>query len=277
MRAEFFDEHDRQWATIGEAQEALDAWVVEYNTARPHRSLGGRTPAEAFIVPGEQLAADLTSAQRLDRPEEPAAPVPRPGGVSRWVDQSGTIHLAGATYRVGSAFAGLQVEVVARGGLVEILHGGVLIATHVQRRKSPDHTVPRAVPARSARRPTSGLSVTRIVDGSGHISFAGTSYTAGKAWAHQSVQVAMVAGSVQISSPAGKVIRVHAARHDPVAEMGAFAVPSGRPRRSNAAPGSGRGVKAKPLTGPAPAPGPDTATGPDTTITGPGQPHQRAG
>jgi hypothetical protein len=47
--------------------------------------------------------------------------------------------------------------------------------------------------------------------------------------------VAVVAGSVQLSSPDGKVIRVHPIKHDPVAEMGAFAVPNGRPRRRNAA------------------------------------------
>jgi transposase InsO family protein len=35
MRAEFFTPKDRLFATIGELQDALDAWVAEYNTARP--------------------------------------------------------------------------------------------------------------------------------------------------------------------------------------------------------------------------------------------------
>ena len=34
--------------TIGELQAALDAWVAEYNTARPHQSCGGRPPVERF-------------------------------------------------------------------------------------------------------------------------------------------------------------------------------------------------------------------------------------
>jgi transposase InsO family protein len=42
IRAEFLIEHDRQHATIEDAQAALDAWVVEYNTERPHQSCGGR-------------------------------------------------------------------------------------------------------------------------------------------------------------------------------------------------------------------------------------------
>ena len=37
-------------------------------------------------------------------------------------------------------------------------------------------------------------------------------------------------GSVQLACD-GKVIRVHAARHDPAKEPGAFATPNGRPRK----------------------------------------------
>lgn len=35
-------------ATIAELQTQLDTWAEHYNTARPHRALGGRTPAQAF-------------------------------------------------------------------------------------------------------------------------------------------------------------------------------------------------------------------------------------
>ena len=44
MRAEFFTEHEREFARLAELQAALDAWVVDYNTERPHQSLG-RLPA----------------------------------------------------------------------------------------------------------------------------------------------------------------------------------------------------------------------------------------
>jgi hypothetical protein len=36
MRAEFFADHQREFATIAQLQAALDAWVVEYSTERPH-------------------------------------------------------------------------------------------------------------------------------------------------------------------------------------------------------------------------------------------------
>lgn len=89
----------------------------------------------------------------------------------------------------------------------------------------------RALLARSARKPTSGLSLTRKADANGHVSFAGVSYPAGRAWCGQPVQVAVVAGRGTLSSPGGTVIRVRAIRHDPIAEMGAFAVLHGRPVR----------------------------------------------
>ncbi len=41
IRAEFLAGHDRKHPTVEALQAALDNWVVEYNTARPHQSCGG--------------------------------------------------------------------------------------------------------------------------------------------------------------------------------------------------------------------------------------------
>jgi hypothetical protein len=98
--------------------------------------------------------------------------------------------------------------------------------------------------------------VTRVADAAGVVSFGGSSYRAGRAWARQRVQVAIVAGSVPLSA-AGKVIRVRPIRHDRGKEHGAFAVPDGRPRKpagGAAAPARGQeapdgaGVKATAAT-----------------------------
>jgi transposase InsO family protein len=233
IRAEFLIEHDRRHATIEDAQAALDGWVVEYNTERPHQSCGGRPPVERFALAERSLIV-------IDEPVVPAPRQPvasRPSGVSRWVGQSGRISLAGFDYVVGATFAGEPVEVVVTGGLVEIFHAGVLVATHAQRLKpdQADRVVrPRVPVQRRARDATVGLSVTRIVDSSGSVSFAGTPYRCGMRWARQSIDVAIVAGSVQLSQH-GQVIRVHPIRHDRSRELGAFANPKGRPRRRNAA------------------------------------------
>jgi putative transposase len=43
FRDECLDQH--WFATLEEARQAIEAWRVEYNTERPHRALGQRTPA----------------------------------------------------------------------------------------------------------------------------------------------------------------------------------------------------------------------------------------
>jgi hypothetical protein len=81
---------------------------------------------------------------------------------------------------------------------------------------------------------TSGTPVTRIVDSSGSVSFAGTNYRVGNQYRGRQVEVAIVAGSVQISTTDG-VIRMHPIRHDRTKEHGAFANPGGRPRKPSVA------------------------------------------
>ena len=74
-------------------------------------------------------------------------------------DQRGRISLAGFRYRVGIASAGACVEVVCRGGLVEIVHAGVLVTTHADS---------------DVHRPTPGGAHTRMIGavGQGRVSGA---------------------------------------------------------------------------------------------------------
>ena len=121
---------------------------------------------------------------------------------------------------------------------MDILHAGVVVATHAQRlRQDQAGRVPRARVSRRARDATAGLTVTRLANNTGVITFADKTYAAGRSWAHASIDVTIVAGSVQLSKD-GKVIRVHPIRHDRSKELGAFANPKGRPRRENSATGN---------------------------------------
>jgi hypothetical protein len=237
MRAEFFTPKDRVFATVAELQEALDAWVAEYNTARPHQSCGGQPPIERFRLANRSLTADTTAA--AGPALTPGLAVgKRPAGVSRWVNANGKISLAGFSYHVGATYAGEPVEVIVTGGLVDILHAGVVVATHAQRiREDQADRLPRAQVARRARDATTGLTVTRLADRAGVVSFAGASYACGRRWARTAIDVSIVAASVQLSKD-GQVIRVHPIRHDRTRELGAFANPQGRPRRKNSALGA---------------------------------------
>jgi transposase InsO family protein len=238
MRREFFTPKDRTFAAIADLQAALDGWVAEYNTERPHQGCGGRPPIERFRLANRSITPDSSAAGPSPQAAVVAAPpAQRPAGVSRWVNAHGKISLAGFSYRVGPAYAGEPVEVVVTSGLVEILHAGVVAATHAQRlRADQADRAPRARVARRARDATAGLTVTRLANNTGVITFAGTTYPAGRRWAHASIDVTIVAGSVQLSKD-GKLIRVHPIRHDRARELGAFANPKGRPRRKNSATG----------------------------------------
>jgi len=253
MRAEFFADADRVFATVGELQAALDGWVDQYNTERPHQSLGMRPPAERFalaagpdlkvVVPVAAVAAGgqryATTQQRGDL---------RCAGVQRWVDQRGSIRLAGFGYRVPIVLAGEPVEAVVADNLVQIYHHDVLVASHVQRRKSDDAPTVLRQGRRTARSTTSGIVVTRVVDSNGDVSFAATTYRAGRSWRGKQVEVSIVAGSVQIACH-GTIVRTHAIRHDRAKEHGAFATPHGRPRKPRQDAPDGAAVKATPLRG----------------------------
>ena len=256
IRTEFLTEHDYKHATLEELQQALDGWVDHYNTERPHQALGMRPPIERFRLAASQPDPAVESVLEpalvpAERPVvRPSTPIVRLPGVQRWVDQHGLISLGGFRYRVPIVLAGEPVEAVAADHLVRIFHCEVLVAEHVQRRK-PDTDQRLEVRlrqgSRRARKPTDGMTVTRMVDSSGYVSFAGTTYRVGHAWRRRSAQVCVVADSVQLSID-GQIVRVHPIRHDRAKEHGAFATPNGRPRHRQDAP-AGAGVKATPLRG----------------------------
>lgn len=260
MRAEFFTDADAKYPTLEALQAALDGWVVYYNCARPHQALGMAVPAQRFALAG-QIPGSGPDLAVVD-PSPPQVPagsdgVPSTGGlaptlgVQRWVDRRGNVHLAGFRYRVPIVLAGEPVQCVVAEQLVQIYHREVLVASHVQRRRAGPAGVPDRLPvqgSRRARTPTSGPVVTRIADNSGTVSFAGAGYGAGRAWRGKQLQVAIVAGSVQLISQ-GKVVRVHPIRHDRAKEHAAFGCPNGRPRKQRDDPSDGTSVKATPLRG----------------------------
>ncbi|GAB3077357.1 hypothetical protein GCM10027053_47340 [Intrasporangium mesophilum] len=239
MRAEFLNTADRAHPSIGALQAALDAWVVQYNTVRPHQALGMRPPVDRFALVTPQPAEVIGPPPRVgpDRPTAAAAsaapgtPAVRVAGVQRWVSGKGMIRLAGFSYRVPIVFAGEPVEAVVADHLVQIFHREVLVAAYPQRLR-PGH--PPSEPPRQGRRvarpATDGIVVSRIVDKDGSLSFAGTMYRAGRAWRGKTVQVSVVADSVQLAFN-GSTIRVHPIRHDRAKEHGAYATPNGRPRK----------------------------------------------
>ena len=233
LRREFLN--GRVFDSIEAAQSALDAWVEHYNHDRPHQGIGMVAPWERFrLAAVEPVEPELVDVESV--PEE----APSTPSATRKVDGSGSIGFATAKYRVGRWLAGEEVTVICDGGLVQLHHRGVLVATHARRhsadkqRASLERMVRRELPRPSQRPSATAVSVTRKVDSSGNVSFAGTGYAVGARYKRRQVQVAVVGDRVEISI--GKeLIRSHPVRHDATREHGALANPGGRPRRINAA------------------------------------------
>jgi hypothetical protein len=127
--------------------------VADYNTARPHQSCGGRPPVERFRFADRSVTPDVPAAGPAPAAAAASRPAAdRPSGVSRWVNARGTISLAGFSSAGGASYAGEPVEVVVAEGLVDIVHAGVVVATHAQRfRADQADRAPRARVSRRAR------------------------------------------------------------------------------------------------------------------------------
>jgi hypothetical protein len=122
------------------------------------------------------------------------------------------------------------------GGLVQLHHRGVLIATHARRHpldKEPAGLKRSRKPRPSARSATDA-SVTRKVDTAGNVCVAAITYRVGNKFRRRQVQVVIVGDTVEISI-GNELIRSQPVRHDRTREHGALANPGGRPNRINAA------------------------------------------
>jgi transposase InsO family protein len=222
LRREFLD--GKVFTHIDEAQAAVDAWVHEYNYDRRHQGIGDVTPWERFR---------FANVEAFEEPDESAV-----RATTRKVGRNGKISFASHGYTIGVWLAGETVEVTVDAGLVSVHHRGVLVATHAQRhRPDKEAAALQRAPKRQRPRPrqaTVGQPVTRKVDSSGSVSFAGMPYRVGKTHKRRQVQIAIVGELVEISS-GGEIIKTHPIRHNRSREHGAFANPGGRPHRINAA------------------------------------------
>ncbi|MFP5372990.1 MAG: IS481 family transposase, partial [Actinomycetes bacterium] len=115
----------RSFSTPAAAQEAVDRWRAEYNTDRPHQSLGRCTPAERFATRAQDAgpALDLTALAERRRGDD---------WVSRRVASTGTISVAWQQFSVGKHHSGEIVDVHVADRLLEVWAGNDLIKTIVR-------------------------------------------------------------------------------------------------------------------------------------------------
>jgi hypothetical protein len=100
----------------------LDAWVSDYNTRRPHQSLGMATPAQRFEAMVERCEPELAPDLRVVTEDRSAE-----GWVSRTVSVNGTISVSNQVFSVGKQRAGHLVDVRVLEELLEVWHGPELL------------------------------------------------------------------------------------------------------------------------------------------------------
>jgi len=243
------------FASVEDAQAAVDAWRKDYNTRRPHQSLNMAFPAARFTAPaadglGLRVPAELT--RKLQPPagaEEPepddraaAPPPPGPGSGSghgkaveldRVVPPSGNLWIAGQQVWLGPAMTGRTVRLWAGLSQVHVLLDGHRIKTLPSRLDARDLarlTASGAQPAGPPPLPPAAGDVTevdRTVNASGNVSLGDHVISAGLPLAGQRITLRLD-GPVAHVLAAGVIVRTVAC---PVP-------PEGRPRLRGARPGT---------------------------------------
>jgi transposase InsO family protein len=118
LRSEF--RTDRVFEDLAHAQAELDEWVVEYNTRRPHSSIGMVPPIERFSRREEPLRAAYTSTGQ-DRTGE--------DWVARRAGSNGVISVSWQQICLGKAAAGRQVDVHVTDQVIQVWDGAQLLKT----------------------------------------------------------------------------------------------------------------------------------------------------
>ncbi len=119
LRKEFLA--DRTFPSMQAAQEALDAWVEDYNRVRPHQALDMATPAERFrLTPPSPDQASVV----LDPTEQ------HPGQwVLRRVGSNGHISVDNQVFSVGNAYNAELVDVFVDATLIQVWSKNHLVKT----------------------------------------------------------------------------------------------------------------------------------------------------
>jgi transposase InsO family protein len=120
LRAEFLSDR-KPFANLKTAQQALDEWVDDYNTNRPHQALKMATPAQRFH----------NGAPSSPPSNSPAAGSDRSGDdwVSRRVCANGIVCVSWQQVCIGRHYAGSRCDVHIDGQLLRFWVGDQLVKT----------------------------------------------------------------------------------------------------------------------------------------------------
>jgi transposase InsO family protein len=120
---------DRSFESFQAAQEAINVWVNNYNTERPHQALEMAVPAERFrLVPATKDASSVPVYVEEDQQGQ---------WVLRRVGSNGVMSVDNQMFSVGNAYKGQLVDAFVNDTTIQVWHQNHLIKTVARLRKGP--------------------------------------------------------------------------------------------------------------------------------------------
>jgi transposase InsO family protein len=237
LQRELLDVHG-PFESIEALQGALDAWRQQYNTDRPHQSLGMAFPASRFTPASSPLElripAQLTASTGQPKPPPPgpgslpaqilpaeAAPALSAAGqtaveVDRVVPPSGNLQIGGQQVWLGPALSGRQVTLWIDAVSLHVLLDGARIKTLPSRLGAADLVrlaASGARPADPSPLPAGDgavLEVDRTVNATGLAGLAGDQVSVGIQLAGQRVTLRMEGPLMAVIGSDGTLLRTMA-------------------------------------------------------------------
>ena len=214
LQLELLDDHG-PFESLDALQAALDGWRQDYNTSRPHQSLGMAFPASRFAPAASTLELRLPgAASSAGQPvaAEPARAVTEPAPLlpaveaDRVVPPSGNLQIGGQQVWLGPALAGRKVTIWADERVLHVLLDGTRLKTLPSRLGVTD----LARLAGGGGRPAgpsplvlasgTAVEVERMVNAQGLASLAGTQFNVGYELAGQKVTLRMDGAQMAVVS-----------------------------------------------------------------------------
>jgi hypothetical protein len=222
------------FADLAAAQAAVDEWVAEYNTRRPHQAIGLAVPASRFStarVRSEQellplrlpAVINLTpvpalpagQAQPVAEPPAPVAPAGRqrayaggPVEFDRVVPASGNMQVAGKQFWLGPARSGVTVTFWAGTDVIHLIIAGARLKTFRSHLSTADLAALAAAGARPAgppplppAEPGTAIEADRTVASNGCVPLAGRYVLAAEILAGRRVTIRIEAGTMMFFDP----------------------------------------------------------------------------
>jgi hypothetical protein len=196
------------FADLAAAQAAVDAWVHQYNTTRPHQAIGMAVPADRFSTARAQAEQELLPLRLpavlalapvppapADEPEpEPASAAPdsppgpyrgAPVEFARPVPPSGNMEVLGRQFWLGTGRAGMMVTFWASTEVIHLTIGGARVKpvrSHLSAadlaRLAATGGRPAGPPPIPSAEPGAAIEAGRAVSKDGHVSLGGRYYIA---------------------------------------------------------------------------------------------------